>query len=51
MGFWRGIALPKQNLEGMQYLYEGNFKHCGLNYFGPGYWRGIACAQNYTMHV
>jgi hypothetical protein len=26
-------------------------KHCGLNYFGLGYWRGIVCAQNYTMHV
>jgi hypothetical protein len=25
MGFWKGIALPKKNLEGMQYLYEGNF--------------------------
>jgi len=24
MGSWRGIALPKQNLEGMRYPHEGN---------------------------
>jgi hypothetical protein len=26
-------------------------KQYGLNYFGPGYWRGISYAQNYTMHL
>jgi len=26
-------------------------KYYGLNYFGPIYWRDIAYAQNYTMHV
>jgi hypothetical protein len=24
MDFWKGIALPKQNLKAMQYLYESN---------------------------
>jgi hypothetical protein len=26
-------------------------KHHGLNHFGLGYWRGIACAHNYSMHA
>jgi hypothetical protein len=26
-------------------------KHHGLNYFGLGYWKGIAYAQNYSMHM
>jgi hypothetical protein len=26
-------------------------KHHGLNYFGTSYWKGIACAQNYSMHM
>jgi hypothetical protein len=27
------------------------YKHHWLNYFGPSYWRGIAYAQNYSMHM
>jgi hypothetical protein len=27
------------------------YKHHGLNYFGQIFWRDIACAQNYLMHV
>ncbi len=27
------------------------YKECGLNYFGPGYRRGIACAYNYSMKM
>jgi len=27
------------------------YKHHELNYFGPSYWRGIACAWNYSMHM
>jgi len=26
-------------------------KHHGLNYFGLGYWKDIACAHNYSMHM
>jgi hypothetical protein len=26
-------------------------KHHQLNYFGLGYWRGITCAHNYSMHM
>jgi hypothetical protein len=26
-------------------------KHYGLIYFGLGYWRGIACVQNYSMQM
>jgi hypothetical protein len=27
------------------------YKHYGLNDIGVGHWRGIVCAENYSMHV
>jgi hypothetical protein len=27
------------------------YKHHGLNYFGPSYWRSIVYAHIYLMHV
>jgi len=27
------------------------YKHHGLDYFGLGYWRGIAHAQKYSIHM
>jgi hypothetical protein len=27
------------------------YKHYGLNYFGPRYWKGIDYVQNYPMQM
>jgi hypothetical protein len=51
MDSWKGIALPKQNYKECNTLMKVICKHYGLNYFGPCYWRGIAYAYDYTMHV
>ncbi len=44
----KNLFLPQKitssNLEGKQSLMRVFCKHHGLNYFGPGYWKGISYA-------
>jgi len=32
-------------------LFAVIYKHHGLNYFGLSYWKGIAHAHNYSIHM
>jgi hypothetical protein len=42
---------PKKVLKEHITLMNIFYKHHGLNYFGLGFWRGIAYARNYSMHM
>jgi hypothetical protein len=44
------IAIPKSRRK-TNTLFEVIYKYHGLNYFGSGYWRGIAYAHNYSIHM